>query len=109
MADAAKPATYQDIPGWFAWDDRAMFDLLLDSQPDHPGMLIELGCYLGKSAVIIGDHRRVGERFVVVDLFGSEAELSVDAEGDANKRENRWSYKTLTRTQFEENYLGFHA
>jgi predicted O-methyltransferase YrrM len=109
MTDAAKPTTYQDVPGWFAWDDRAMFDILLNALHDHPGMLIELGCYLGKSAVIIGDHRRPGERFVVVDLFGSEAELSDDWMGHANKKENRWSYKTLTQTQFEANYLAFHA
>jgi hypothetical protein len=109
MTETPKPATYQDVPGWFAWDDRAMFDLLLAASMDHPGMLIELGCYLGKSAVIIGNHRRAGERFVVVDLFGSEVELSDDWMGEANKTENRWSYKTLTQTQFEANYLAFHA
>jgi hypothetical protein len=108
MSETPKPTTYQDIPGWFAWDDRAMFDLLLDASKDLPGMLIELGCYLGKSAVIMGDHRRAGERFVVVDLFGSEVELPADEFGEANKVENRWSYSTLTQDRFEANYAAFH-
>ena len=47
-----------------------MFDALLAAQADTPaGHLVELGCFLGKSAIVIGAHRREGERFVVIDLF----------------------------------------
>jgi hypothetical protein len=100
--------SYADIKGWFFWADRMMFDLLLDAQ-EEPGALVELGAYLGRSAVIIGDHVRSGERFVVVDLFGSDAELDASAEDAANRAENRYSYATLTRAEFERNYLALHV
>lgn len=93
--------SYTDITGWFFGPDRTLFDALLDSQPG-PGDLVELGAYLGRSAVVIGDHLRAGERFVVVDLFGAESEDT------ANRSENTKSYPTLTRTEFEHNYLSLH-
>jgi Methyltransferase domain len=100
----AQPATYSDIPGWFIPDDRALFDLLLEAQGEH-GDIVELGAYLGRSAVIIGTHVRPDERFVVVDLFGEEAHVADDG---ANQAENKRHYATLTRTQFEANYLALH-
>jgi predicted O-methyltransferase YrrM len=99
--------SYKDIKGWFFWDDRALFDVLLDSQ-DAPGTLVELGAYLGRSAVIVGNHLRDGERFVVIDLFGSEVELTDSRADTANRNENRYSYATLTRTEFEQNYRALH-
>lgn len=81
-----------------------LFDVFLASQAEA-GTLVEVGAYLGRSAVIVGDHLKDGERFVVVDLFGSVTELD---ESSANERENRTSYSTLTREQFEANYLALH-
>ncbi len=98
---AASIGSYADIEGWFFWDDRALFDVLLESQAGN-GTLVELGAYLGRSAVVIGDHLREGERFVVVDLFGA------DTDDIANRRENSGSYATLTRSRFEANYLALH-
>jgi hypothetical protein len=110
MTNSPKLASYHDIPGWFYWDDRAAFDAILSFQNDRaPGVLVELGCYQGKSTVIIADHRRPGERLVVVDLFGSEVGLSDDDEGAANRREVVSTYKTLTREKFEANFLAFHS
>jgi SAM-dependent methyltransferase len=81
---------YQDIRGWFTRTDYRMFSGLLDAQSDSaPGDLVEIGAFLGKSAVVIGDHLREGERFVVIDLFGDMSRL--------------------TRDRFEENYLALHA
>jgi hypothetical protein len=99
--------SYADIDGWFFWHDRMMFDILLDAQ-EGLGVLVELGAYLGRSAVIIGDHVRTGERFVVVDLFGDESALTESAHDNANRAENRYSYATLTRQRFELNYLALH-
>ena len=99
--------SYADIKGWFFWGDRVLFDAILSSQ-SAPGTLLEIGAYLGRSAVIVGDHLRPGERFVVIDLFGSDAELGSSAEEIANRAENKYSYATLTRTQFERNYLALH-
>lgn len=99
--------TYADIKGWFFDPDRTLFDVILSAQ-EATGTLVELGAYLGRSAVVVGDHVRIGERFVVIDLFGSEDQLT-DSEPDAaNRAENRYSYSTLTRAEFENNYLALH-
>lgn len=94
----------ETVPGWFSWVDQYLFRWFLRRQLDSgvPGDLVELGAYLGKSAIVIGDYLRPGEVFTVVDLFGAEA-------GDvANAVENSSSYSTLTREGFEQNYLRFH-
>jgi predicted O-methyltransferase YrrM len=98
------PRSYAEVKGWFYAKDQAVLDWLLDRQErlEPPGDLLELGCYLGKSAILIGGHVRPGETFTVCDLFGAEP-------GDtANHSENNWSYATLTRQAFEGNYLTFH-
>ncbi|MFJ8623843.1 class I SAM-dependent methyltransferase [Kitasatospora sp. NPDC093550] len=104
---AARPAPLKrdDIPGWFFSLDRAAFAHLLTAQSAAgvTGDILELGSYLGRSAVLLGDHLRPGERLTVCDLFDSEA-------GDEdNAAEMAMSYrKTLTRSAFEANYLAFH-
>ena len=71
--------TWYDIDGWFRWVDCRLFQALLGAQSEsEPGTLVELGCYLGKSTVVIGDYRRAGEDFVVVDLFGDTSVLADD-------------------------------
>jgi len=91
------------IPGWFTWTDQRVFEHVLGRQDDErPGTLVELGAYLGKSAVVAGEYLRAGEEFVVCDLFGEAAP------DEGNSRENQQSYRTLTRQQFEANYLGVH-
>ena len=73
MTEALTIKSWSDIPGFFRWVDRWVFDALLKSQEDSPlGNLVELGTYQAKSAVIIGSFVRPGERFVAVDLFGRE-------------------------------------
>ena len=95
-----------EIPGWFRWVDQQLFRAILADQADGPpGDVVELGTYLGKSAVLIGEYVRPEERFVAVDLFG-RTDLLGDT--DANRREVDKSYKTLTRSKFEENYLSRH-
>ncbi|MFF2748491.1 class I SAM-dependent methyltransferase [Kitasatospora sp. NPDC058048] len=100
------PLKRDDIPGWFFSLDRAAFSHLLSAQSAAgvTGDVLELGSYLGRSAVLLGDHLRPGERLTVCDLFDSEA-------GDAeNAAEMNMSYRrTLTRSAFEANYLAFHG
>lgn len=93
-----------DIPGWFRPVDRDLFRGLLSWQVanEPPGDLVELGCYLGKSTVVMGEALQPGETFTVCDLFGQEP---TDV---ANATENSYSYRTLDREQFERNYLRFH-
>lgn len=109
MADSKLIKSYSDIPGFFMWVDRWVFATLLGSQVESPpGTLVELGVYQGKSAVIIGDAVRPGERFVAVDVFGREDLLDGSLSGEANRQENRNQYRNLTREQFETNYLALH-
>lgn len=104
-----KVRTWYDVEGWFRWIDFCVFEAVLKSQQDSaPGALAELGCYLGKSTVVIGDHWRPGEEFVVVDLFGDTTALGEGSGNRANVREAEKSYKTLTRERFEANYLALH-
>jgi predicted O-methyltransferase YrrM len=109
MAKKRAAEAYQGIKGWFNEIDRRCFTALLESQRDSPaGDLVEMGAYQGKSAVIIGDYLRPGERFVVIDLFGDEGKFDASAEASANLRENQRSYPRLTRGLFEDNYLSVH-
>ncbi|MFG2267718.1 class I SAM-dependent methyltransferase [Streptomyces sp. NPDC048720] len=98
------PHRLDDVPGWFPALDQLLFDWLLDLQEASGtrGDLLEVGVYLGKSAILTGRHRRPGERYTVCDLFEG------DAPDDANRAESAKSYAALTRRAFEENYRCFH-
>ena len=104
LLSAQVQAELDTIKGWFFPSDRRIFSWLLARQTElgvH-GNLVELGSYLGKSAVLIGDYVQPGETFTVLDLF--EGETS-DA---GNAAEQADSYATLTEQRFAENYLRFH-
>lgn len=104
------PVKPTDIPGWFYWLDRTLFHAILQGQESQPpGHLAELGTYLGKSTVVIGDHWRPDERFIALDLFGQLELLGMTDEERANARENDASYRSLSQQEFERNYLAFHT
>lgn len=100
-----RPADLDTIHGWFNPSDRNLFAFLLQRQVDagDRGDLVELGCYLGKSSVLIGEFVQSDESFTVLDLFES------DAPEEHNTRENKASYASLTRAAFETNYQRFHG
>ncbi|MCX4824695.1 class I SAM-dependent methyltransferase [Streptomyces sp. NBC_01142] len=102
----ARPTSFADVKGWFWPADQLLFDWFLsyqrDTDPDGRGDLLELGAYLGKSAIFTGGYLREGEEFTVCDLWDSEAP------DDPNSAEMDRSYSTLTRRAFEANYLSFH-
>ncbi|MGZ3117389.1 class I SAM-dependent methyltransferase [Streptomyces sp. H62] len=108
MATAQETHTYpgdlNDVPGWFWPLDQVLFSWFLERQERRGtrGDLLELGAYLGKSAILLGHHLRDGETLTVCDLFETEPP---DA---ANRAEAAQSYSTLTRRAFERNYLSFH-
>jgi predicted O-methyltransferase YrrM len=98
------PRSLDEVKGWFKPLDQALFGWFLERQrEDPPGDLVELGAYLGKSAILIGQHLRVGERFTVCDLF------EMPAEDSRNQQEHNSSYANLARAAFEANYLAFHS
>lgn len=102
--EPAEPRSLYDVPGWFYPPDVVLFDWLLDRQLrlGQRGDLLEMGAYLGKSAVLMRAYLRSDETFTVCDLFDSQAPT------ERNGREVRGSYATLTRRGFETNYLAFH-
>jgi hypothetical protein len=103
-APPATPASLDDVKGWFPKIDQVLFTWFLERQErlGETGDLVELGSYMGKSAIVMGRHLRVGETFTVCDLFDSEAP------DDSNRAEMSHSYSTLTRDKFEANYRAFH-
>ncbi|MFE9447177.1 class I SAM-dependent methyltransferase [Streptomyces sp. NPDC006739] len=98
------PRRLDDVPGWFPVLDQMLFDWFLNRQESAGvrGDLLEVGVYMGKSAIFTGRHLRDGERYTVCDLFEG------DAPDDANRAEATKSYHRLTRRVFEDNYLSFH-
>ena len=73
--DLPRPATLEDVPGWFPVADHRLFCWLLEHQQEQEisGDVLEVGVYLGRSAIVLGRHLRAGETFTVCDLFESEA------------------------------------
>lgn len=101
---ASLPRELSDVRGWFPALDQVMFEWLLSRQENRGerGDLLELGVFMGKSAIFLGRHIQTGEAFTVCDLFES------DAPDTANGSEMAKSYSMLTRDAFERNYLSFH-
>ncbi|WP_255955150.1 class I SAM-dependent methyltransferase [Streptomyces odontomachi] len=101
---APLPRELSDVRGWFPALDQVLFEWLLTRQENRGerGDLLELGVFMGKSAIFLGRHLRPGEAFTVCDLFES------DAPDQANTKEMAKSYASLTREAFERNYLSFH-
>ncbi|MHB9753455.1 class I SAM-dependent methyltransferase [Streptomyces sp. BYX5S] len=99
-----RPGALDDVKGWFHNIDQVLFDWFLSRQRTlgQRGDLLELGVYLGKSAIFMGQYLDEKETFTVCDLFDSPAD---DA---ANDKEMNKSYSTLTRAAFEANYRSFH-
>ncbi|MDI3389411.1 class I SAM-dependent methyltransferase [Streptomyces sp. B-S-A8] len=99
-----RPTRLSDVKGWFFPADQMLFDWFLGRQRDRDqlGDLLELGAYLGKSAIFMGSYLQGAETFTVCDLFDSPAP------DDPNSKEMNRSYSTLTRRAFEANYRSFH-
>ena len=91
-------------PAGFFRQDQKLFRWFLTEQDRRQitGDLAELGVYMGKSAVVVGEYLRPGETFTVIDLFES---LASDSD---NQTENVKHYSGLTQHAFEANYLRFH-
>ncbi|MET9444790.1 class I SAM-dependent methyltransferase [Streptomyces sp. NPDC006610] len=99
-----RPRRLDDVRGWFPVLDQVLFDWFLNRQEAAGvrGDLLEIGVFMGRSAIFTGRHLRPGERYTVCDLFEG------DAPDDANRAESTKSYSALTRAVFEANYLSFH-
>jgi hypothetical protein len=103
VAEHDEVRTIADIPGWFSAVDQWLFGHFLSDGVVPRGDLVEIGVYLGKSAALVGKHRRADETFTVCDLFGGTTDDPMNA------AENQKSYSTLSREKFERNYLAIHS
>lgn len=92
------------VPGWFYANDVALFvDVSAHQRArGESGDLLEIGAYVGKSAIVLGFLLGPGERLVVCDLFEAEAESA-----EARREKDQW-YPGLAREQFEANYRRYH-
>jgi hypothetical protein len=103
-AHAYLDAGIDTIPGWFDPRD-AMMWLVIDGLQRGAkvrGDLLEIGVFLGKSAVLLGYLAQPGETLTVCDLFEDEPEQ------DEVAAEHERFYQGLSRERFEANYLRFH-
>jgi predicted O-methyltransferase YrrM len=93
------------IPGWLDSVDEELLRFFLRTQVElgESGDLAELGVFMGRSAVVLGDYIQPGETFTVIDLFEQPAT------DDANRDENLAQYPNLTQREFERHYLRFHS
>lgn len=99
---------YRRVPGWFDAADFLLFDWFLGDQAaqDMGGDLLEVGAFVGRSAVVLGLHARAGDTVDICDLFEE------GAGGAESGSYAGTSYRGLTRQAFEANYLryvGKHA
>lgn len=99
-----------EISGWFSSVDQAVFRHALTWQQHQPeGTVVEMGCFMGKSAVLIGEYVREQERFVVIDLFGRTDLLEDASEGNQHEVSGSSYQWTLTQNAFEHNYRCLHG
>jgi len=97
---------FLSLPGWFSPLDAKMF-LLADAAQRSTGVegdLLEIGAYMGRSAVVLGQLPRDGERLIVSDIFG---------EAENNEESVLWRTSCEVQKpsvdQFSANYLRFHS
>ena len=92
----------ETVKGWFSLEDFDAF-LAIDLAQRELGIrgpLLEIGCFEGRSTILLGMLARADEDLVVCDLFHITADGAdpVSHEG----------YRGFRRETFEKNYLRFH-
>ena len=87
----------ESVEGWFYPVDQRLFVAIDDVQREAQtsGDLLEVGAYLGRSAILLGFMRRNEEQVAVCDTFGGGDPLD--------------PYPDLTEAKFRENWGRFHA
>ena len=94
------------VPGWFQRKDRLLFDAIDNAQraTGINGDLLEIGCYQGTSAILLGYMRQPGERLVICDLFDGITESDEDL-----AERQRYYAPDFAQSKFEAQYRRFHA
>lgn len=94
------------VAGWFRPADRHLFAAIDDAQRRDgiTGDLLEIGCYQGTSAILMGYMKQAHERMIVCDIFDG----AVESDEDAAERE-RYYAPNFSRQMLEDNYRRFHG
>lgn len=92
------------VPGWFGAPDVELFQRvnLIQQLSGVRGSILEVGCYMGKSAILLGFLLNESESLVVNDLFDGKASAADNV--DEVTRE----YPGLSEERFLHRYLGYH-
>lgn len=95
-----------DVPGWFTPLDAMLFSRLFEAQHDAgvQGDSIEIGCWFGRCAILLGFLKREHESLHVCDLFGDTPTTKA---GRAEHCE--YSGVQPSRSDFEAWYRTFHT
>ncbi len=93
-----------DIPGWLYGYNALVLARIsqFQRQAGIVGDVLEIGAYLGKTAILLRYLTAPHERLVVCDVFEKPPESG------ANQDEVVTYYRGLQQLQFEKNYLRFH-
>lgn len=94
------------VAGWFTLQDAILFDVIDASQRSAgiTGDLLEIGCYQGTSAVMLGYMRQENEQLLICDLFDGVTESPED-----QAERERYYTPAFGRQMFEDNFRRFHA
>ncbi len=94
------------VAGWFRPSDRHLFAAIDDAQRRDgiTGDLLEIGCYQGTSAILMGYMKQDHERMIVCDIFDGATETDEDL-----KERERYYTPNFGRQMFEDNYRRFHG
>jgi hypothetical protein len=93
------------VPGWFSATDFRLFDFVLGRQiaDAAKGDILEIGCYQGRSTILLGYALDADDELIVCDLFGADPDdFGVPQEGMA-------AYDGLTVDRFYHHYGRFHG
>ena len=93
---------YWSIPGWFPLVDYELMEIVGDFQESVSikGHILELGCYKGKSSILLGKLLGQSEELILVDLF---EEIGASSVMDTPL------YKGLTQKTLERNLKLFQV
>jgi hypothetical protein len=93
------------VSGWFTQRDAMLFDAIdvCQRREGITGDLLEIGCYQGTSAIMLGYMRQSDERLIVCDLFEG---TMTSPEDDAERQ--RYYAPGFNRQMLEANYCRFH-
>jgi predicted O-methyltransferase YrrM len=94
------------VAGWFTQRDAMLFDAIDVGQraAGITGDLLEIGCYQGTSAILLGYMKQTHERLVICDLFDGTTESPED-----DVERSRYYTPNFGRQMFEDNYRRFHT